>query len=197
MTYAVTPVRTVGRELSTAAATALHIQGSSLSDGPLGRVGLELEAHCIDLVRPQCRPDWDRIQAVLAELPPLPGRSSVTVNARSDYDRPETIEETARLVDELGGIGVPAVVDHLVHDEVGQLAAAFNRFVERIQSVVSQVGETSHQLLGAVDRLHSLSEHADRQMHGHGRETDQVVTAVNAAQAKLAQRALAGSGSQH
>lgn len=79
MTYAVTPVRTVGRELSTAAATALHIQGSSLSDGPLGRVGLELEAHCIDLVRPQCRPDWDRIQAVLAELPPLPGRSSVTV----------------------------------------------------------------------------------------------------------------------
>lgn len=25
-------------------------------------------------------------------------------------------------------------------DEVGQLAAAFNRFVERIQSVVSQVG---------------------------------------------------------
>ena len=63
-------------------------------------------------------------------------------------------------------------------DEVGQLASAFNRFVERIQSVVSQVGETSHQLLGAVDRLHSLSEHADRQMHGHGRETDQVVTAV-------------------
>ena len=49
-------------------------------------------------------------------------------------------------------------------DEVGQLATAFNRFVERIQSVVSQVGETSHQLLGAVDRLHSLSEHADRQM---------------------------------
>ena len=63
-------------------------------------------------------------------------------------------------------------------DEVGQLAAAFNRFVERIQSVVSQVGETSHQLLGAVDRLHSLSEHADRQMQGHGKETDQVVTAV-------------------
>ncbi len=50
------------------------------------------------------------------------GRSSVIGNARSDYDRPETIEGTARLVDELGGIGVPAVVDHLVHDEVGQLA---------------------------------------------------------------------------
>ena len=44
--------------------------------------------------------------------------------------------------------------------------------------MVSQVGETSHQLLGAVDRLHSLSEHADRQMQGHGKETDQVVTAV-------------------
>lgn len=50
------------------------------------------------------------------------GRSSVTGNARSDYDRPETIEETARLVDELGGTGVAVVTDHLVHDEVAQLA---------------------------------------------------------------------------
>ncbi len=64
-------------------------------------------------------------------------------------------------------------------DEVGQLAAAFNRFVERIQSVVSQVGETSHQLLGAVDRLHSLSEHADRQMQGHGKETDPAVSSTH------------------
>ncbi|TNI77436.1 methyl-accepting chemotaxis protein [Aeromonas sobria] len=63
-------------------------------------------------------------------------------------------------------------------DEIGQLASAFNRFVERIQSVVSQVGETSNHLLGAVDKLHHLSEHYDHQMQGHSRETDQVVTAV-------------------
>ncbi|MBW3807278.1 HAMP domain-containing protein [Aeromonas jandaei] len=63
-------------------------------------------------------------------------------------------------------------------DEIGQLAGAFNRFVERIQSVVSQVGETSNHLFSAVDKLHHLSEHYDQQMHGHSRETDQVVTAV-------------------
>ncbi|MDF2409246.1 HAMP domain-containing protein [Aeromonas sp. 2HA2] len=64
------------------------------------------------------------------------------------------------------------------NDEIGQLATAFNRFVERIQSVVSQVGETSNHLLSAVEKLHSLSEHYDHQMQGHSRETDQVVTAV-------------------
>ncbi len=63
-------------------------------------------------------------------------------------------------------------------DEIGQLATAFNRFVERIQSVVSQVGETSNHLFNAVDKLHHLSEHYDHQMQGHSRETDQVVTAV-------------------
>ncbi|MFQ1985788.1 methyl-accepting chemotaxis protein [Aeromonas veronii] len=63
-------------------------------------------------------------------------------------------------------------------DEIGQLACAFNRFVERIQSVVSQVGETSNHLFSAVDKLHHLSEHYDHQMQGHSRETDQVVTAV-------------------
>ncbi|MGL6397213.1 methyl-accepting chemotaxis protein [Aeromonas veronii] len=63
-------------------------------------------------------------------------------------------------------------------DEIGQLASAFNRFVERIQSVVSQVGETSNHLFSAVDKLHHLSEHYDHQMQGHSRETDQVVTAV-------------------
>src|SRR3954447_14878404 len=41
------------------------------------------------------------------------GRSSVTGNAQSDYDRPETIEQTADLVTQLGGKGIPIQVDHL------------------------------------------------------------------------------------
>jgi NAD(P)-dependent dehydrogenase (short-subunit alcohol dehydrogenase family) len=41
------------------------------------------------------------------------GRSSRTGRLVSDYDRPETIEETAELVSALGGIGIPVVVDHL------------------------------------------------------------------------------------
>jgi len=48
------------------------------------------------------------------------GRSSGS--ARYEYDRPETIEETAALVTELGGRGVPAVVDHLDAPQVARLA---------------------------------------------------------------------------
>lgn len=50
------------------------------------------------------------------------GRSSVAGNERSDYDRPETIEETAELVTQLGGTGVAVQVDHLDIDAVARLA---------------------------------------------------------------------------
>lgn len=50
------------------------------------------------------------------------GRSSVSGGKKSDYDRPETIEETAALVDELGGEGVAIQVDHLDAGEVRALA---------------------------------------------------------------------------
>src|SRR5262252_9335513 len=51
------------------------------------------------------------------------GRSSSTNRIPSDYDRPETIEETAALVDELGGVGIPTAVDHLDPAQVAALAA--------------------------------------------------------------------------
>ena len=50
------------------------------------------------------------------------GRSSVSGNAESDYDRPETIEETAELVTSLGGVGIPIQVDHLDIAQVRALA---------------------------------------------------------------------------
>ena len=53
------------------------------------------------------------------------GRSSVSGNDQSDYDRPETIEETAELVTRLGGTGIPVQVDHLD-------IAAVRRLAERI-----------------------------------------------------------------
>ena len=43
--------------------------------------------------------------------------------ARSEMNRPETIEETAALVDEAGGHGIAVRVDHLVPDEVRALVA--------------------------------------------------------------------------
>ena len=48
------------------------------------------------------------------------GRS--TENNPSEYNRPETIEETAGLVNEAGGIGIPVKVDHLIPEEVRKLA---------------------------------------------------------------------------
>lgn len=52
------------------------------------------------------------------------GRSSATGSGmiRSDYDRSETIEETATLVTELGGVGIAIQVDHLDSGQVAQLA---------------------------------------------------------------------------
>ena len=48
------------------------------------------------------------------------GRS--TGSTRSDYNRAETIEETAELVTRLGGIGVPIAIDHLDPVQVTSLA---------------------------------------------------------------------------
>lgn len=42
-------------------------------------------------------------------------------------DRPETVEETAALVDEAGGCGIPVRVDHLVPEEAGALVARIRR----------------------------------------------------------------------
>ncbi|MET4429498.1 NAD(P)-dependent dehydrogenase (short-subunit alcohol dehydrogenase family) [Mycolicibacterium sp. 624] len=50
------------------------------------------------------------------------GRSSASGLLQSDYDRPETIEETAQLVTDLGGVGIAVAVDHLEPDQVRALA---------------------------------------------------------------------------
>ncbi len=47
--------------------------------------------------------------------------------ARSEMNRPETIEETAALVDQAGGRGIAAQVDHLVPDEVRALVSRIER----------------------------------------------------------------------
>jgi NAD(P)-dependent dehydrogenase (short-subunit alcohol dehydrogenase family) len=46
-----------------------------------------------------------------------------TRSRRSEMNRPETIEETAALVDEAGGRGIAVRVDHLVPDEVRALVS--------------------------------------------------------------------------
>src|SRR5438874_13089774 len=53
------------------------------------------------------------------------GRTTRT--QRSELNRPETIEETAELVDAAGGCGIAVQVDHLVPEEVRALVARIER----------------------------------------------------------------------
>jgi NAD(P)-dependent dehydrogenase (short-subunit alcohol dehydrogenase family) len=60
-------------------------------------------------------------------------------SARSDYDRPETIEETAELVSLLGGTGIAVPTDHLVPAEVESLAARIRREHGGIDILVNDI----------------------------------------------------------
>jgi glutamate--cysteine ligase len=56
-----------------------HLNGKYLHANSIGRVGIELEAHCIDLKDPHRRPTWAEICDVVGSLPALPGGSRVTL----------------------------------------------------------------------------------------------------------------------
>ncbi|MUL64750.1 ergothioneine biosynthesis glutamate--cysteine ligase EgtA [Mycobacterium sp. CBMA 234] len=66
-------------ELSGAYSAALLAGGDCLRDGPVGRVGIELEAHCFDLSDLTRRPSWDELSAAVESVPPLPGGSAITM----------------------------------------------------------------------------------------------------------------------
>jgi NAD(P)-dependent dehydrogenase (short-subunit alcohol dehydrogenase family) len=65
------------------------------------------------------------------------GRS--TGERRSEYDRPETIEETAGLVDEAGGTGIPVAVDHLDPDQVRALVRRIESESGRLDVLVNDI----------------------------------------------------------
>jgi NAD(P)-dependent dehydrogenase (short-subunit alcohol dehydrogenase family) len=62
-----------------------------------------------------------------------------TREQRSEYDRPETIEETAELVDAAGGEGIAVRVDHLVPDEVRALVERIDAEHGRLDILVNDV----------------------------------------------------------
>ena len=68
---------------------------------------------------------------------------------RSDYDRPETIDETAELVTRLGGTGIAKVVDHLDSAEVKQLA-------DDIQRTHGHIDLRSRRGIPWIDIFHEL-----------------------------------------
>jgi glutamate--cysteine ligase len=56
-----------------------HVADAALSDGRVGRVGLELELHLVDLVHPARRPTWGEARRLADGVGPLPSRSLVTL----------------------------------------------------------------------------------------------------------------------
>ena len=66
------------------------------------------------------------------------GRS--TRSERSDYDRPETIEETAELVTAAGGTGIACVTDHLDPVQVRALAERIEAEHGRLDILVNDIG---------------------------------------------------------
>jgi NAD(P)-dependent dehydrogenase (short-subunit alcohol dehydrogenase family) len=62
-----------------------------------------------------------------------------TKSQRSEYDRPETIEETAELVTSLGGNGIAVRVDHLLPAEVEALVARIRNEQGRLDILVNDV----------------------------------------------------------
>ncbi len=65
------------------------------------------------------------------------GRS--TRSARSEYDRPETIEETAELIEAAGGQGVALRVDHLDADQVVALIHRIDSDHGRLDVLVNDI----------------------------------------------------------
>ncbi len=64
-------------------------------------------------------------------------------------------------------------------DELGELASSFNRFVEKIHSLVSQVASTTAQLAGLVTSVAEQASRSEVAMSRQRHETDQVATAIN------------------
>ncbi|WP_328764385.1 MULTISPECIES: SDR family oxidoreductase [unclassified Streptomyces] len=65
------------------------------------------------------------------------GRS--TRGSRSEYDRPETVEETAELVTAAGGRGIAVVADHLVPGQVEALVGRIDAEQGRLDVLVNDI----------------------------------------------------------
>ena len=63
----------------------------------------------------------------------------ITRSDRSEMNRPETIEETASLVDEAGGRGIAVQVDHLVPDQVRALVTRIKGEQDGLNILVNDI----------------------------------------------------------
>ncbi|KUN86198.1 SDR family oxidoreductase [Streptomyces griseoruber] len=67
-----------------------------------------------------------------------------TRDRRSEYDRPETLEDTADLVTEAGGQGIAVPTDHLEPDRVGALVERIDTEQGRLDVLVNDIWGAEH-----------------------------------------------------
>jgi NAD(P)-dependent dehydrogenase (short-subunit alcohol dehydrogenase family) len=94
-----------------------------------------------------------------------------TRSERSEMNRPETIEETAELVDEAGGQGIAVQVDHLVPDQVQALVARIERDQGALHVLVNDIwGATTMEWGKSVwERVHRPRRQPARRLGVHHR----------------------------
>ncbi|QTG90632.1 methyl-accepting chemotaxis protein, partial [Vibrio furnissii] len=77
-------------------------------------------------------------------------------------------------------------------DEIGQISASINRFIEQLQGMFIQVSSSSSQIDGAVNQLSNQSASNVQMLQSHTVETEQVIAAIeemSATAASIAQSA--------
>ncbi|WP_369686500.1 methyl-accepting chemotaxis protein [Photobacterium leiognathi] len=99
------------------------------------------------------------------------------------YVASRIIKPVERMVDTLNDIadGEGDLTKRLVvegNDEIAALGNAFNSFANKLQSIISQVSETTNSLTTAAHTVHKQTNTLTAKLNEHNCETEQVVAAI-------------------
>jgi ergothioneine biosynthesis glutamate--cysteine ligase EgtA len=123
-----------------------HIVDVALSASEIGDVGLELEMHLVDLAEPSQRVPWDRLTALVAELPSMPAGSAVTLEPGGQVElstppRPGVAAAIDALIADRRALGGAMAGERL---GLVALGADLARPIERLTSQSRYVGMEQH-----------------------------------------------------
>ncbi len=91
------------------------------------------------------------------------------------------INAAARTMDDIaqGGGDLTCSLNSQSKDELGQMCAAFNRFVSKIREIVGPVSESTEHLAEAADGMSAVTHQTRAGVQRQQQETEQVATAMN------------------
>lgn len=91
------------------------------------------------------------------------------------------LRQTVEAMDEIaqGEGDLTRRLDESGKNEISKLAAAFNRFAEKVRIMVSKVSGSTTQLASAAEEMSMVTEETSRGVQKQQSETDQVATAMN------------------